>query len=224
MKLLESDWTKSLAKQLVSAINGALAMAPSAQKHLKNLEGCSLNVHFKGLDTNLYFGVEQADQLPIDKKQNLGNNKYKVQLVDASPKPNVFITGTPLAFVKLITQKNKAALFQAKELELQGDAVRIQQILAFLSALEIDWEGILANFIGDVPAHFLGTSIRSGLMWGLNFSQSLIRDTEEFIKFELRLLPDKKQAKNQFSAISKLADELDKLKIRFDQLELKLKK
>ena len=109
-------------------------------------------------------------------------------------------------------------------MRLEGDSVRIQQILAFLSSLKIDWDGLLANFIGDVPAHFLGSSIRAGMLWGLNFSQSLIRDTEEYIKYELRLLPDKKRAIKQFSAITKLSEEVDKLKHRFDQFEKKLSK
>lgn len=218
MKLLESDWVKSIANQLVSALNSALAMAPGAQKHLKNLESCRLKVHLNGLDADLFFGVSQ-----LETDESAEQTKYSVQLVEPIDAPDVTVSGSPLAFIKFLTQKNKTALFQTKELTLEGNSVRIQQILSFLASLEIDWEGLLAGFIGDVPAHFLGSSIRSSLLWGLSFSQSLLRDTEEFIKYELRLLPDKQQAKKQFSAITKLSEELEKLKHRFDQLELKTK-
>tara|TARA_R110001592_G_scaffold7190_2_gene40569 strand:+ start:21555 stop:22229 length:675 start_codon:yes stop_codon:yes gene_type:complete len=224
MNLFESDWMKSVANQVVSGINSALAMSPGSQKHLKNLEACVLNLHLSGLDSDFYFGVTKLEQHNKEASAEVSPFKYRVQLVDHADKPDVTITGSPIVFIKLVSQKNKASLFQSKELKLEGDSVRIQQILAFLSTLQIDWDGVLANFIGDVPAHLLGSSIRSGMMWGLNFGQSLIRDTEEFIKYELRLLPDKKRAVKQFSAIAKLSEEVDKLKHRFDQFDKKTSK
>lgn len=227
MKLFESEWVKAVAKQAVSGINSAVAMSPGSQKQLKNLEACTLKIHLKGRDSNFYFGViklEEQEQKSDATEAQSSQDKYKVQLLNEAETTDVTITGSPIAFIKLISQKNKATLFQTKELTLEGDSVRIQQILAFLASLKIDWDGLLATYIGDVPAHLLGSSIRSGLMWGLNFSQSLIRDTEEYIKYELRLLPDNKRAVNQFSAISRLTEEVDKLKHRFDQFEKKRSK
>lgn len=222
MNVFESDWVKSAANQVVSGVNSALAMSPGSQKQLKNLEGCTLNIHLNGLNSNFYFGVIKSDH------QTTGSEGksaiYSVALVDTTQVAHAKVSGSPIAFIKLLSQKNKAALFQSKELVLEGDAVRIQQILAFLSSLQIDWDGLLANFIGDVPAHFLGSSIRSGLLWGLNFSQSLMRDTEEFIKYELRLLPDNRRAQKQFSAISSLSNDLEALRLRFESLNAKVNK
>tara|TARA_R110002167_G_scaffold148118_14_gene341002 strand:+ start:497 stop:1171 length:675 start_codon:yes stop_codon:yes gene_type:complete len=224
MKLFESDGMKAVANQVVSGINSALAMSPGSQKQLKNLEGCILKIQLKGLNTCFYFGIGKLDQQNKLAEPNNSEFKYRVQLVDQIDSADVTITASPLSFIKLISQKNKTTLFQEKEIVLEGDSVRTQQILTFLASLKIDWDGLLATFIGDVPAHLLGTSIRSGLMWGFNFSQSLIRDTEEFIKYELRLLPDNKRAKKQFSAITKLSEEVEKLKSRFDALEFKSNK
>lgn len=215
---------KSVANQVVSGINSALAMSPGSQKHLKNLENCILRINLTGLESDFYFGVTKSEQINKETAPETKLFKYQVQLVEATESPNASITGSPIAFIKLVSQKNKSLLFQSRELKLEGDSVRIQQILAFLSTLKIDWDGLLANFIGDVPAHLLGTSLRSGLIWGLNFSQALFRDTEEFIKYELRLLPDKRRAKKQFSAIQLLSDDLDKLTKRFNQLDLKINK
>ncbi len=222
MKVFESDWMKSIANQLASGINSAIAMSPDSQKHLKNLEECVLKIHLSGLNFNIFFGVSKSEHSTTA----LDNStfSYHVQLTEQLESPDVTLSGSPISFIKLFSQKNKVSLFQAKELTLTGDSVRTQQILAFLSSLKIDWDGLLATFIGDVPAHLLGTSIRSGFMWGLNFTQSLMRDTEEYIKYELRLLPDKKRAVKQFSAIAKLSQEVDKLKHRFDQFEKKISK
>jgi ubiquinone biosynthesis protein UbiJ len=219
-----SDWKLSTANQLVSGINSALAMAPGAQKHLKNLEQCVLKIQLTGINSAFYFGVmacAEADAGSSDTAQNNSTalTKYTVQLVEPRDNPDVLLSGSPLSFIKLIGLSNKARLFQNKELDLQGNSVRIQQILAFIQALEIDWDGLLANFIGDVPAHFVGTTLRSGLTWGINFSQAFMRDAEEYIKYELRLLPDKLRASKQFSAISDLAKDVDAFKSRIDRFE-----
>ena len=219
MKLFGSDWLKAFANQVVRGINSALAMSPGSQKHLKNLENCILKINLSGLESNFYFGVIKSKLDKLKGASDISTFKYQVQLVNATESPEVTVSGSPIAFIKLVSQKNKAILFQSKELKLEGDSVRIQQVLGFLGSLKIDWDGLLANFIGDIPAHLIGTSLRSGLIWGLNFSQSLIRDTEEFIKYELRLLPDKRRAKNQFTAIKALATDLEKLTKRFNQLE-----
>lgn len=224
MKLLESEWIRTAANQIVGGINHALAMSPGSQKHLKHLENCTFHIHIKGLDTDFYFGVANTAQSTADKDLESTADIYTVKLVEVTDRADAKISGSPISFIKLFSQKNKAVLFQSKELTLEGDSIRIQQILAFISSLQIDWDGLLSTFIGDIPAHFMGSSLRSGLLWGMNFSQSLIRDTEEFIKFELRLLPDKRRAKNQFSAISSLAVDLDKLTARFEKFEAKTNK
>lgn len=206
------------ANQVVSGVNSALAMAPGAQKHLKNLEQCVLKIQLSVINSTFYFGVvasTEADQATLEPVQI----KYKVQLVEPRENPDVSLSGSPLSFIKLLSQKNKASLFKHKELDLQGDAVRIQQIFAFLNTLEIDWDGLLANFIGDVPAHFIGSTLRTGLAWGFSFSQAFIRDAEEYIKYELRLLPDKARASKQFSAIADLAKDVEALKARFDKFD-----
>ncbi len=217
MPISDSSWITITARQLTNAINQALAMAPAAQKHLKNLEHCVLKLHLKGLNSTLYFAVER--------ETNTGQTetaRYRVFLSEPKDKPDVFLSGSLLNFLKLASQKNKASLFRTKQLELEGDAIRIQQILAFINALEIDWDGALANVIGDVPAHFISTLLRSGISWGLNLSQSFFRDAEEYIKFELRLFPDKARAKLQFSKIASLSNELETLQTRIDALEKKL--
>jgi len=218
MSIKGTGWRRSAANQIVSSINSALAMAPGAQKHLKNLENCVLKLELSGINLTFYFGVAAYREKNQHELVDLPP-AYKVNLVAPAEHADISVTGSPLSFMKLLGQRDKASLFRSRELELQGDAVRIQQMFAFLNALEVDWDGLMANFIGDVPAHFLGTTLRSGLAWGLSFSQAFLRDAEEYIKYELRLLPDKARTSKQFSAISELANDVERLKSRFDELE-----
>jgi ubiquinone biosynthesis protein UbiJ len=214
----ESGWLLSAANQLVTAVNRALAMAPGTQKHLKNLTQCVFKLQISGINRRVYFGVTAVsnhDQRAFEATPAI----YKVQLIEPTEKVDVTLTGSPISLVKLLGSQNKALLFSNRELELQGDAVRIQQILAFLGALEIDWDGLLAEFIGDVPAHLIGSTVRSGLAWSLSLSKAFIRDAEEYIKYELRLLPDKQRASKQFQGITDLVARADALSGRLEKLE-----
>lgn len=199
--------TKRLTKIAVtieSAINTALSMDPAAQKHLKRLRDCVLAISVSSPSKVIYVGVEEQNEAQRNDSDDNTQVVYRVAILPAQDHSSVQIKGSLLSFIKLASSKDKSLLFKTNEIQLSGESVRIQQIQAFLSIVSVDWEGILASVIGDIPAHIIGTSIRQSLSFGKNLTQSLIRDAEEFIKYELRLFPNKAAAKKQFSAIDKL--------------------
>lgn len=201
MSLLDMSALKTLLPAVETAINKALAMDPGSPEKLKPLNGCILEVNITSLRQSFFFSVQ--DQ--------------KVVLLDADTPPTVTLSGTSMGLIKLALQKEKNILFRRKEVSLTGDAVRAQQIQNFMKKLEVDWEALLAEAIGDVPAHLLTQGLQSGLTWGRHLSQSLSHDIEEFIKYELRLLPSKAKARAQFDAI-------DQLRLATDRLEARVKK
>jgi ubiquinone biosynthesis protein UbiJ len=205
MTQMDNKRLNKIIKAVESAINTALAMDPIAQKHLKRLKDCTLAINISAPGKLLYVGVEEhlteADP----------ESAYRVTLLGTQNQSDVEIKGRLLSFIKLAATSDKNTLLRTKEIQMSGDSIRIQQIQAFLSVVRVDWEGILSSVIGDIPAHIIGTSLRHGLSFGLNLGQSLIRDAEEFIKYELRLFPNKAVANKQFTAINKLQEASDKL-------------
>jgi len=220
MSFLDSAMLQRIAPAMESAVNTALTMDPGAQKHLHRLRGCILEVHITSPDRSFFFGVESQDieNLAGQKTANETKTQCKVCLLPGAPASSVQLTGSASAFIKLASYREKNILFKTKEIQLSGDSVRAQQIQAFMQSINIDWEGLLATFIGDVPAHILGSSLRNGFSWGKMFSQSLIRDAEEFIKYEVRMLPSKAIAKNQFAAIDKLYQATGNLEKRIKKI------
>lgn len=200
MSLLDTPLAHKLAPALESAINLAIAMDPGAQTRLTSLQGCVLEINITSLHHSFFFGAEEG----------------QVKLMPAETIPTVTLAGTSTALVKLALYKDKNSLFKSKEVSLGGEAVRAQQIQSFMRNLKIDWEALLAEVIGDVPAHVLNTSLRNSVSWGKSLSSSLLRDTEEFIKYELRLLPNKARAQQQFDAI-------DQLRMASERLEARIK-
>ncbi len=201
MSLLNASLVTQLIPALQKSINMALGMDPGARDRLRPLAGCILEIHISSLDHSFYFRTE---------------NEEVVMLPNAD-QVSIRLSGSALAFVKLATYRDKNNLFRTREINLSGDAVRAQQIQRFARDLNIDWEALLAEFIGDVPAHALGSSLRSSLNWGRQFSQNFKQDLEEFIKYELRLFPGKALAKHQF-------ENIDQLRLATDRLEARVKK
>jgi len=200
MSFIDPSLIRKAAPSIEKAINMALSMDPASQKRLNLLKGCILEVAITSPKQSFFFGSEDG----------------KVVILAPQDRASVRLEGNAFAFIKLASYQNKALLFRNKEISLSGDAVRAQQIQSFMADVNIDWEGILATAIGDLPAHFIGTSLRQSFSFGKNLSQSFINDMEEFIKYELRLIPSKALAKTQFEAI-------DQLRLATDRLEARLK-
>jgi ubiquinone biosynthesis protein UbiJ len=211
VSLIDTNLLNTIASAFETAINTALAMDPLAQKHLKRMRDCTLAISISSPRKMLYVGVE-AKNLEQDAVHT--EETYCVKLLAPIESSDVQIKGSLLSFIKLASSSNKSILFKTRELQLSGDSVRIQQIQSFLSVIKVDWEGILASIVGDIPAHIIGSSVRQGLNFSLNLGQSLLRDAEEFIKYELRLFPNKAAAKKQFAAIDRLCEATEKLERR----------
>lgn len=200
MNLFSQPLLQQFAPALERAINTALSMDPGAEKKLQPLNGCVLEIRISNLNQSLFIGAK-------------GN---RVLLLSAEHAPTVTMSTSLIALAKLAAQRDSAALIANRELSFSGDAVRAQQIQRFTDNLDIDWEGLLAKFIGDAPAKFLTNGARQSLTLAKTFSQNFVRDLEEFVKYELRLLPSRALADKQFDAI-------DQLRIASDRLEARVK-
>lgn len=200
MNLFSQPLLQQFAPALERAINAALAMDPGAEKKLQPLNGCVLEIRISNLNQSLFIGAK-------------GN---RVLLLSAEHSPTVTMTASLLALAKLAAKRDSGELIANRDLAFSGDAVRAQQIQRFTDNLDIDWEGLLARFIGDAPAKFLTSGAKQSLTLAKTFGQNFVRDLEEFVKYELRLLPSRALADKQFDAI-------DQLRIAGDRLEARVK-
>lgn len=200
MSLIDPSMIQKIAPAIEKAINLALSLDPVSQKKLNLLQGCVFELAITAPTQTLFFGSEDG----------------KVIIMPPQENASVCLSGRAFSLIKLANTQNKTSLFRNKEITISGDAVRAQQIQGLMASIKIDWEGILAALIGDVPAHLIGSSLRQSVAFGKNVSQSFMTDLEEFVKYEVRLIPSKALAKNNFEAI-------DQLRLATDRLEARLK-
>lgn len=107
-------------------------------------------------------------------------------------------------------------MFQGK-LVVRGHIPLLEATRDLLLDLDLDWEGELARWLGDVPAHSLAEGMRSLGRWGLRTRQELCADVSEYVFEEARLLP----GRHQFEG---LRDHLTELEVATDRLEARLER
>ena len=107
-------------------------------------------------------------------------------------------------------------MFQGK-LAVRGRVHLLEAARDLLLDLDLDWEGELARWLGDIPAHSLAEGMRSLGRWGLRTRQELCADVSEYVEEEARLLPGRHQ-------LEILRDHLTELEVATDRLEARLER
>jgi ubiquinone biosynthesis accessory factor UbiJ len=105
-------------------------------------------------------------------------------------------------------------MFHGK-LAVRGRVHLLEEVRDLFFDLDIDWEGELARWLGDVPAHSLAEGLRRMARWGLRAQQEMRADIAEYVFEEARLLPGRHQ-------LETLRDHLTELEVAADRLEARL--
>jgi ubiquinone biosynthesis accessory factor UbiJ len=195
--------SRLLASALETAINGALQLDAITRERLTGLAGRTIAVELRGPDQTVYLHPGAAG--------------LRVR-ADCDQPPDLTLRATPLTLFELA----RGADFDRKDLELVGDVDLARDLQALLAGLDIDWEEPLARLFGDLPAHRLGSLIRSGRDWSHQALTSLIHNTGEYLQYERRDLPPAHQVADFVDAVDRLRDDLERLEARVRRLHHRL--
>ncbi|MDX1587522.1 MAG: SCP2 sterol-binding domain-containing protein [Oleiphilaceae bacterium] len=102
---------------------------------------------------------------------------------------------------------------------LDGDAALAGRLQALLENLDPDWEGALAERIGDVPAHLLGKQLRRSLKWAREAHGRLESMVAEYLHEESPSLPGRNESEALFGDIAELRLAGDRLEARIQRLQ-----
>ncbi|WP_043529346.1 ubiquinone biosynthesis accessory factor UbiJ [Litchfieldella xinjiangensis] len=100
-------------------------------------------------------------------------------------------------------------------LAVRGRSHLLEDARDLLLDLDLDWEGELAGWLGDMPAHSLAEGLRRLSRWGLRTRGELQADLSEYLFEEARLLPGRAQ-------YDVMRDHLTELEVAADRLEARL--
>lgn len=187
---------------LETAVNKLHQLDDSAELRRKQLDGTIVAVNLKELNKAFFFVIstQQIDILSC----------YEGQ-ADCSIKLNLS------ALQELKNNHQLTHLIKTEQLEVEGDIQVVQQFAQLLTEMDIDWEEVLSEKIGDVLAHKLCYHLKKSQQ-GINQQIARIQDhSAQFVIEELKLAPGPLQ-------VAYFCDQVSELEKQFNQLEARITK
>lgn len=183
---------------LQKAINYALSLDETTNIKLTDIQGRVIAIHILPLEVSFYMVFESNAVILLSTYE--GN-------VDTT------IRSSPMGLIRLsILPASKVRSLFNDKVHISGDVILGQQVKALFDELNIDWEGHLAYFTGDMVAHHLGSLFKRGQAFARQLGDSSRQNISAYVQEELRILPPTEEV-NDFS------EEVDTLAVEVERLE-----
>lgn len=192
-------------KALQIAMNRALVLDESMPSKILPLEAKVLEMIVTPLNVNFFIQFQQGSILLLDSYEQVADT---------------VIQSNPMGLIRLsLLPPSKARSLFNDSVHISGNIELGQQVKALFDEIDIDWEGHLAYFTGDVIAHQIGSMFRKGVAIKNQFKASMQNNMTEFLQEELRLLPSKEELNDFFNDVDELSLSLDRLQAHINQLK-----
>ena len=130
---------------------------------------------------------------------------------------DVTLSATLSALIKISRDGMEDAELEAGELEIQGDPIIGQRFAQIIADLNIDWESLLAEQIGEAPAKLISVSATQ--------AREFAKESQSQIKSVLsRLLTDDLDLVAEKSDVEPFLDDVDELRADVDRLAVRIKR
>jgi len=191
-------------KALERAINYALSLDEYSGAKLLKLDHRVIEMNITPLDVKFFMHFI-GGQIEL--------------MADCDLPVDTVIKSTPLGLIRLSFLPASAArsLFNGS-IEISGDVEVGTALKQVFDTLDIDWEGYLARFTGDVIACQVGELYRRGRELGRDVRQSLKEQTRDFLQEESRLFPTSEEVDDFYHDIDALAIDTARLEANIQQI------
>jgi ubiquinone biosynthesis accessory factor UbiJ len=192
-----------LITALESALNRYLALDNNKEALLIPLKGKIIALTIQPFNETLY----------------LCPTGDSIQIIDqATSPPDTTISGSAWALGLMgISAKPMRSVFSG-EIKIEGDIQTGKQFQELFKNLDIDLEGLLAQYAGDDIANRISQFFRSGQEWGKETIETFKLNTAEFLQEETRDLPAKPEIDIYYQQVDELRSAYDRLQSRVDRL------
>jgi len=202
------DFAQVFSAAIETSLNRYLQLDPEALPRFSVLEGKIIALKVHGINQELYL-FPSSDGFMV--------------LADFDETADVIISGTPLALARLgLADDPRDQLFNG-EVEITGDVRLANQFSRLFSQLNIDWEELLAQSVGDIASHKMGNLFRDMGQWVKRSTQSVNLDAGEYLQEEVHLSPANAELRSFITKVDEVREATDRLaakinKIRQEQL------
>ena len=188
------------------ASNKTLEHDPQTQERLEKLQGKTMTLNIKSIGQSLSISPH---------KEGLEFSQTTPEQVD------VTLSATLGAMVKISRDGMENAELEPGELEISGDPIVGQRFAQVISDLNIDWDALLAEHIGESPAKVVSYAAQQAKEFA---DDSRIRFKEfisTLIKEDMAVVADKKQVEEHLDDVDNLRADVDRLHARLQRIKAK---
>lgn len=191
-------------KALQKAINHGLSLDENSLAKIQALQGKVLEVIISPLNVNFFISFSE---------HKLKLHASHVGLVDTT------IHSSPLGLIRLslLPASKVRSLFNDK-IKITGDTELGQQVKQLFDELDIDWEGHLAQFTGDVVAYQVGSFFRKGQKVSADMRASFQHNITEYLQEELQWFPPREEINDFFNDVDELSLNVERLAAQINLL------
>ena len=188
-------------------INAALTKDPASKQALTKLEGQVLLV--ESTLPPLTIAIEPT-ATGIQLHDNWDGNVA------------VTINGTLIAMAAIAVNAKESISFSGTGVNVSGNLDTLHQLNKIMGDVDIDWEGALAEIIGDIPAHLVAKGIRNSAVIRKDIVTRASSGLVEVAQEEFNLTPSKNEFEAMIPDIRQLSADADRLAARVRQLYQKI--
>lgn len=190
---------------LEQAINRSLLLDPCSQEKLANYTGRIIKLRCTKPEITLYFRIDSTIRVL----------QYFEGEADAG------IQGSQADWLALLTAEDLASALINGKLVIHGDTQLFMSLKNIAEDIELDWEGQLAKFVGDIPAHLTGKAVNAISNFSQQAKQTAKRTLEDFLHEEARILPAKIESENFYQRLRDLEMKLDRIEAKIKRQQKK---
>ena len=188
---------------LEAAANRVLHADPDLAPKLKRLHGKVMQLHISGLELNIFALISNANVVFFD---------------DFGGTADVCLSAPPLALLRMgIEQRQGKSAMASEDVVLQGDMQIAQQFQSLIAALELDWEELLSQRVGDVAARQVGLIVEGVGRWLNRSRDSVDMAVRDYIQEEVQHSPTPIE-------LSNFADDVDNIRMDIDRLDARIQR
>ena len=188
-------------------INAALTKDPASKQALTKLEGQVLLV--ESTLPPLTIAIEPT-ATGIQLHDNWDGNV------------TVTINGTLIAMAAIAVNAKESISFSGTGVNVSGNLDTLHQLNKIMGDVDIDWEGALAEIIGDIPAHLIAKGIRNSAVIRKDIVTRASSGLVEVAQEEFNLTPSKNEFETIIPDIRQLSADADRLAARVKRLYQKI--
>ncbi|MGB2533047.1 MAG: ubiquinone biosynthesis accessory factor UbiJ [Porticoccaceae bacterium] len=185
------------------AINSALKYDPATLRELSTLEGQVLLLDCTSPAMRIAVQISQQ-QITL----------YSGWEDEAA----ITLQGSLIALAKMAANASDTSSFAGTGVQLSGNLETLHKLHKILSQLDIDWEGALADIIGDIPAYMIGSALRKSADIAKQNKQRVTSALTEVAQEELQIVPSRNGFEQFKKEVREMASDTDRLMARTNLL------